>query len=62
MSKTEIMLELPKLDKHDRREIVRRIFELDDDAQLLADADRRADGRFLMLDALEAVDGKTNSR
>lgn len=62
MSKSEIMMELPKLDKQDRREIVKRIFELEDDAQVLTDADRRADERFLMLDALETKDGKANSR
>ena len=62
MSKSEIIMELSKLDKNDRREIARRIFELEDDAQVLADADRRADERFLMLDAMETKDGKTDSR
>jgi hypothetical protein len=62
MSKTEILTELPNLAPRERREIVRRIFELEDDAQVLADADRRAAERFAMLDALEAEDGKTKPR
>ena len=62
MSKTEILTELPKLAPQERREIVRRIFELEDDVRVLADADRRAAERFAMLDALEAEDGKTKPR
>ena len=56
MSKTEILTELPKLAPQERREIVRRIFELEDDAQALADAYRQAAERFAMLDALETED------
>jgi hypothetical protein len=59
MSKSEILTELPKLAPQERREIARRIFELEDDAQVLADADHRAAERFAMLDALEAEDAKT---
>jgi len=59
MSKTEILAELPRLDHHDRREIARRLFEIEADAQTLADCDRRADEHFVMLDALEAADAKT---
>jgi hypothetical protein len=62
MSKTEILTELPKLAPRERREIVRRIFELEDDAQVLSDADRRADERFHMLDDLESGDGKTQAQ
>lgn len=62
MSKTEILAELPRLDHRDRREIVRRLFEMETDAQTLADCDRRADDRFLMLDALEAQDAQTKPR
>jgi hypothetical protein len=62
MSKTEILTALPKLAPQERREIVRRIFELEDDAQILADADRRAAERFQMLDAMENEDGQTSSR
>ncbi len=53
MSKAEILTALPQLAPQERREIVRRIFELEEDAQILADADRRADERFQMLDAME---------
>ncbi len=59
MSKTEILAELPRLDHHDRREIARRLFDIEADAQTLADCDRRADEHFVMLDALEAQDAKT---
>jgi hypothetical protein len=62
MSKTEILAELPRLDHRDRREIARRLFEIEADAQVLADCDRRADEHFLMLDALEAHDAQTKSR
>ncbi len=62
MSKTEILAELPRLDHHDRREIARRLFETEADAQTLADCDRRADERFRMLDALEAQDAPTKPR
>jgi hypothetical protein len=54
MSKTEILAELPRLDHRERREIARALFEIEADAQTLADCDRRADEHFLMLDALEA--------
>jgi hypothetical protein len=62
MSKTEILDELARLSPQERREIARRIFELEDEVQTLADADRRADERFLMLDAMEAEDAKTKPR
>ncbi|MGD1020451.1 MAG: hypothetical protein ABSA12_14150 [Verrucomicrobiia bacterium] len=62
MSKTEILTALPGLAPRERREIVRRIFELEEDAQILADADRRADERFQMLDAMESEDGQTGTR
>ena len=62
MSKTEILTELPRLDHRDRREIARRLFDIEADAQTLADCDRRADKHLLMLDALEIQDAKTKSR
>jgi hypothetical protein len=58
MSKAEIMAELPRLSLRERREIVERILELEPEAALLADCDRRADERFLMLDAMEAEEGQ----
>ena len=62
MSKTEILAELPRLDHGDRREIARRLFEIEAEAQTLADCDQRADERFLLLDALEAQDARTKPR
>jgi hypothetical protein len=62
MSKMEILAELPRLDHRERREIARRLFEIEADAQTLADCDRRADDHFLMLDALEAKDAQTKPR
>ena len=62
MSKTEIIKQLPKLSKPDRREIARLIFEIEDDESILADSDRRANERFLMLDDMEAKHGKAKSR
>jgi hypothetical protein len=62
MSKTEILAELPRLDHRDRREIARRLFEIEADAQTLADCDRRADEHFLILDALEVQDAQTKPR
>jgi len=62
MSKTEILAELPRLDHRERREIARRLFEIEADAQTLADCDRRADEHFLMLDALEVQDAQTKPR
>ena len=62
MSKTEILAELPRLDHRERREIARALFDMEADAQTLADCDRRADQRFLMLDALEARDAQAKRR
>jgi hypothetical protein len=62
MSKTEILAELPRLDHRERREIARALFDIEADAQTLADCDRRLDEHFLMLDALEAQDAQTKRR
>jgi hypothetical protein len=62
VSKAEIIKQLPKLSKGARREIARLIFEIEDDQRILADSDRRANERFLMLDDLEAKHGKAKSR
>jgi hypothetical protein len=40
----------------------RGLFELEEDAQVLADCDRRANQNFGMLDALEEQDAKNQSR
>jgi hypothetical protein len=62
MSKTEIAAELSKLTPQERRELARLIFEMDEEAELLKECDRRANERFLMLDALEAEDAKSRSK
>jgi hypothetical protein len=62
MSKAEILAELPRLDHAERREVARRLFEMEADAQTLADCDRRADEHFQMLDAMEAEDAQTQPR
>ena len=62
MSKAEILSELPKLSHVERREIMRFIFELEEDAETLAECDRLALERFQMLDALEAEDEKNAAR
>lgn len=61
MSASEIIAELPKLDHTQRREIARRLFELESEAQLLADTDHRANENFLLLDALESEDARDKS-
>ncbi len=58
MSKTEILAELPRLSKVERRQLVAAIFELEDEPQVLRDCDQRANERFLVLDQLEAQDAK----
>ena len=62
MSKAEILAELPRLEHAERREIALRLFEMEADAQTLADCDRRADEHFLMLDAMEAQDAQAQPR
>jgi hypothetical protein len=58
MSSTEIIAELPRLTHQERREVARRLFELESEAQILEDVDRRANQNFLLLDALEAEDAR----
>ena len=62
MSKAEILSELPKLSHAERREIMRVIFEMEEDAETLAECDRLALERFQMLDALEAGNEKNTAR
>ena len=50
----QILTELPRLSHAERREVSCRLIELEEEAQTLADGDRRADANFQMLDALEA--------
>ncbi|MBI5775345.1 MAG: hypothetical protein HZA89_16615 [Verrucomicrobia bacterium] len=62
MSKAEIISELPKLSHGERREIMRVIFQAEQDAGTLAECDRLALERFQMLDAMEAEDEKNAAR
>ena len=62
MSKSEILAEIPRLSHQERREIMRRLVETEEDAATLAECDRLASERFQMLDALEADDEKNAAR
>ena len=61
MSKNEILAALPRLSRAERRQIVKRVFDLEEDRQVLEDCDRRADGNFLMLDKMEAENAKASA-
>jgi hypothetical protein len=62
MSAQDIIAELPKLTPRERRNIAREIFDMEDDAQTLADCDARADANFLLLDELEKQDAARQQR
>jgi hypothetical protein len=62
MSTAEIIEKLPGLTRDERREIARRIFDLEEESNLLADCDARADSNFQLLDRMEAEDARTDSR
>jgi hypothetical protein len=56
MSTAEIMAEIPRLSPDDRRRVLERIIEVDDEAASIEAARRTADEAFQMLDAMEAED------
>lgn len=62
MSAAEIIAELPKLTFEERRRLAGAIFDLETEAGVLRDCDRRADERFSMLDAMESENGPTSAR
>lgn len=62
MSAAEIFAELPKLSREERRRIAAAIFDLEEEAELLRDCDRRANENFRMLDVMEEKDAQTGSR
>lgn len=62
MSATEILNELPMLSAKERRRILDRILELDDEAEMIEERRHRADEAFQMLDALEAEDAQNAAR
>jgi hypothetical protein len=61
MSTAEIMAELPRMSASERREIARRLVELEADADALRTADETADQGFQILDKLEG-DGSAKAR
>lgn len=62
MSASEIIAELPKLSLAERRRLAGAIFDLEAEADLLRDCDKRADQRFTELEAMESQDGSTGAR
>jgi hypothetical protein len=62
VSAAEIFAELPKLSGEERRRIAAAIFDLEEEAELLRDCDRRANENFRMLDVMEEKDAQTGSR
>jgi len=62
MSTAEILAELPKLSREDRRRILERILEMEDEAESLEASCRAADEALQMLDVMEAGDAEGQSR
>jgi len=62
MSTAEILAEIPKLSREDRRRILDRILEMEDEAESVEAIRRMADEAFLMLDAMEAEDAASQPR
>ena len=62
MSRAEIISEIPKLSHKARREIMRCLIEVEEDAATLAECDIRALGRFRTLDAMEDEDEQNAAR
>ena len=62
MSTAVILAELPKLSREDRRRILDRILEMEDEAESVEAIRRMADEGFQMLDAMEAEDAAGESR
>lgn len=54
MSKTEILNELPNLNIHDRRDILKKIFELEEGQDAMQFGMSSADLAFQALDELES--------
>jgi hypothetical protein len=62
MSASEILSELPKLSREERRRLAAAIFDLEEEADLFRDCDRRADEHFRVLDLMEEKDPQAGSR
>jgi hypothetical protein len=55
MSAAEIIAELPRMTVRERREIARRLLELEAGADALRTADETADQGFQILDQMEGI-------
>ena len=62
MSRAEIISEIPKLSHEARREIMRCLIQVEEDAATLAECDTRALERFQILDAMEAENEQNATR
>lgn len=62
MSTAEILAELPNLSREDRRRILDRILEMEDQGESVEASRCIADEAFQMLDAMEAEDASSQSR
>ena len=62
MSTAEILAELPKLSREDRRRILDRILQMEDEVASVERIRRTADEAFQMLDAMEAENATSQSR
>ena len=60
MSAIEILSELPKLKREERRAIARRVFELEEEREELDWATQAADQAFQMLDKMEDEDASAS--
>lgn len=61
MTVAEIISELAELSREERREILDRILEIEDEAAVLEASRRSADEAFQMLDAMEAADASAGT-
>ena len=62
MTTTQILSELSNLSRQDRRRILDRILEIEDETEVLEASRRMADEAFRMLDVLVADDAASPSR
>ena len=62
MSTSEILSELPNLSRVERRAILNRLIELDEDEEVLDERRRQAAEAFQILDAMEAEDAESDAR
>ena len=62
MSTAEILAEIPRLSSEDRRRLLARLLEVEDETASIEAVRRTADETFQMLDAMEAEDAASQSR